>query len=445
MMRFFVILLIVHSCLAYPKSIIKTLPGYSGDLPFKFETGYIGIGENEDIQLFYYFVESTRNPKEDPIIFHLAGGPGASALVPLFYEIGPLNFIPDNLTFTVNPNGWTQMANIICVDIPAGAGFSYSESQEGWISSDTNLVNQATEFVKKFMEDHPEFSRNPVYMSGISYCGIIVPKVTLQLYEDIERGDEPAFNIQGYILNSPLTNKLMDFNSRIEYAHRVALISDDIYESAVDNCHGNYIDTASANSVCLNSLQRFQECTSLINLDNILEPFCDELDPTQDCGDDFGSAITTWANTQVVQQALNVRQGKVEKVELRNETLRYSQGKNDTAFYSYDIFSSFPYHKKLSSKNCRALIISGDHDMTFPYVGVQQWISALNLQLEAPWEPYYVDGQVGGYEMKYAKKGYSLTYATVKGAGHICPHDKPKETMVLTKTWFSSQTYSADS
>ncbi|KAI3744658.1 hypothetical protein L1987_57747 [Smallanthus sonchifolius] len=49
---------------------------------------------------------------------------------------------------------------------------------------------------EQFMGDHPEFSRNLVYISGISYCGIIVLKVTLQLYEDIKRGDQPVFNIQ---------------------------------------------------------------------------------------------------------------------------------------------------------------------------------------------------------------------------------------------------------
>ncbi|KAD7477727.1 hypothetical protein E3N88_00863 [Mikania micrantha] len=39
---------------------------------------------------------------------------------------------------------------------------------------------------------------------------------------------------------------------------------------------------------------------------------------------------------------------------------------------------------------------NGDHDLTFPYVGVEQWITSLNLEVEAPWKPFYVDSQVGG-------------------------------------------------
>ncbi|KAI3736212.1 hypothetical protein L6452_15750 [Arctium lappa] len=410
--------------LMHSKSIIKRLPGYPSNLPFKLETGYVGIGKNEDVQLFYYFVESTRNPEEDPLIFYIPGGPGASALIAFLYEIGPLMFDldngQDNITLKLNPNSWLQMANIIFMDIPAGTGYSYADTQEGWISSDSILVNQANDFIKKFLIDHPKFLKNPLYVAGISYTGIVVPKITLEIYEGNEGGDQQTLNIQGYILISPLTDKFNDFNSRLEYAYRMALISDDIHKSAIENCNGNYVTVDTLNALCANSLHRYKQ-------------------------NNFIKVVEIWANTEVAQQALNVRQGKIGKWKLFNNTMHYNQGKNDTECYAYDIFSSFAYHKKLSSKNCRALILSGDHDMTFPYVGVEQWITSLNLGIEIPWKPFYVDGQVGGYQTKYAQNDYSLTFTTVKGAGHIVPNCKPKETMLVTELWFSSPTYSSDS
>ncbi|KAK3221226.1 hypothetical protein Dsin_008251 [Dipteronia sinensis] len=33
-------------------NLVKALPGYNGDLPFTLETGYVGVGQNEDVQLF---------------------------------------------------------------------------------------------------------------------------------------------------------------------------------------------------------------------------------------------------------------------------------------------------------------------------------------------------------------------------------------------------------
>jgi serine carboxypeptidase-like clade 1 len=49
---------------------------------------YIGVGELEAVQLFYYFIESERSPKDDPLVLWLTGGPGCSALSGIIYEIG---------------------------------------------------------------------------------------------------------------------------------------------------------------------------------------------------------------------------------------------------------------------------------------------------------------------------------------------------------------------
>lgn len=49
---------------------------------------YIGVDEKDDVQLFYYFVESERNPRDDPLLLWLTGGPTCSALSGLAFEIG---------------------------------------------------------------------------------------------------------------------------------------------------------------------------------------------------------------------------------------------------------------------------------------------------------------------------------------------------------------------
>lgn len=41
---------------------------------------------------------------------------------------------------------------------------------------------------------------------------------------------------------------------------------------------------------------------------------------------------------------------------------------------------------------------SGDHDMLIPYVGTITWIRYLNLTSVDGWRPWYVDGQVAGWE-----------------------------------------------
>ncbi|XP_039158391.1 serine carboxypeptidase-like 8 [Eucalyptus grandis] len=141
------LLLLISNVRRSQSAIIESLPGFPGDLPFKLETGYVGVGELEEVQLFYYFIESERSPNDDPLLLWLTGGPGCSALSGLLFEIGPLQFDYSNSSgirplFELNPYSWTKIANIIFLDAPVGTGFSYAMTWAAYNINDTSSAAQ---------------------------------------------------------------------------------------------------------------------------------------------------------------------------------------------------------------------------------------------------------------------------------------------------------------
>ncbi|KAK7846413.1 serine carboxypeptidase-like 18 [Quercus suber] len=365
--------------LVAPQSIINTLPGFSGDLPFKLETGYVGVGKSDEVQLFYYFIESERSPEDDPLV-----------------------------------------ANIIFVDAPVGTGFSYAKSSEGYNISDTLGVAELYEFLQKWLKVHPKFLTNSLYVMGDSYSGITIPILVQKISDGNEIGQELRMNLKGYVIGNPLTNTHDDLNARIPFAHLKTLISDELYESTKNNCKGEYRNVDPNNAACVDDLGIYTECTEKIFTAQILEPTCQLLSPKPrtrvskwdpdtlvEDSVDLLRSIThlpeprawcreynylysyIWANDKTVQKALRIREGSI------NEWVRCNLTLANT--YDYDVSSSLNYHRNLIKKGYEVLIYR--------------------------------------FTMQYTSKKYCLTFAT--GAGHTAPEYKPNECLAMIDRWLS--------
>ncbi|XP_075672601.1 serine carboxypeptidase-like 17 [Castanea sativa] len=449
------LLLLLLSGTAFSQSIVKTLPGFPGELPFTLETGYITVG---NVEFFYYFIESEGFPGADPLLLYYNGGPGCSGLNGFLYQIGPLKFnITDYTgglpTLIYEPSSWSKTANIIFLDGPVGAGFSYATAQEAWDTTDTLYAAQLYEFLRNWLSIHPKFLNNPVFLGSDSYAGIITPILAQDIINGNEAGVEPFVNLKGFVLSCPHTNTDLETNVKITFAHRMALISDTMYNTAKDSCHGDY--AYPDNSNCTEALSAISQCIELISDQNILEPTCAFLSPKakemakeerarRSLGEKSNNFILPstrigdfwcknfdyllsdiWGNYKSVQEALHVRPGTVKKFFRCNVTIEYTVDTDDVV----------PVHKNLTASGLQILVFSGDHDMVIPHIGIEQWILALDLTIDTDWRPWFVDGQVAGYTRKYTDDGYRLTYATLKGSGHSPPEYKRRECYDMFHRW----------
>jgi len=68
-------------------------------------SGYLNVTDTK--RLHYVFLESHREPANDPIIIWFNGGPGCSSLLGFLQENGPWVFEDGAKKMTENPYPWT--------------------------------------------------------------------------------------------------------------------------------------------------------------------------------------------------------------------------------------------------------------------------------------------------------------------------------------------------
>ncbi|XLS48206.1 hypothetical protein HN51_022564 [Arachis hypogaea] len=212
---------------------VEHLPGFDGPLPFHLETGYVGLGDtDDDLQVFYYFIKSENDPKNDPLMLWLTGGPGCSSFSGLVYQIGPIKFKIEEYNgslpnLVLRPQSWTKVSSIIFADLPIGTGFSYAKNVTAH-RSHSKLINHTHLFIRKWLLEHPEFLSNKFYMGADSYSGIPAPGVVQEILNGNDQGLQPWINLQGYLLGNPITTG-KESNDKMQYTHGMALISDELY------------------------------------------------------------------------------------------------------------------------------------------------------------------------------------------------------------------------
>ncbi|KAJ8440354.1 hypothetical protein Cgig2_012790 [Carnegiea gigantea] len=487
-----------------PQSALVTyLPGFSGSFPSKHYSGYVTLDKKHGKKLFYYFVESERNPSKDPIVLWLNGGPGCSSFDGFVYEHGPFNFEAakskgDLPKLHLNPYSWSKVSNIIYLDSPVGTGFSFSRNTSDYITGDLKTASDTYIFLLKWFRRFSEFIGNLFFIAGESYAGVFIPTLASNILKGHDSGSKPIINlkiadmtyIQGYMIGNGVTDEQFDGNALVPFAHGMGLISDGLYEEVVKECQGSYYNSTTPK--CNSKLDKVDEAIGDLNGYDILEPcFISEYDPEEPCSHCVAGAGEL-DNESVKSQSSFSKLGQTQRpLPVRIRIFGHALHLVDPARHGFVSLS------KLANKHTALCNEDKVASKWLNNAAVRKAIHAKEGSVTGPWQlctnriKYTKDA---GSMIKYHKRftslglrvliysgdhdmvvpytgseawtrslgykiidewrpwisdaqvaGYSqgydknLTFLTVKGAGHTVPEYKPREALDFYTRWLAGK------
>lgn len=388
-------------------------------------SGYLDVADGK--HLFFWSFESRNDPKNDPIVLWLNGGPGCSSLTGLFFELGPAR-IDKNLKVVKNPYSWNNNATVIFLDQPVNTGYSYTE---GDTVSDTIAASKDTyAFLKLFFQAFPEYAPLDFHIAGESYAGHYIPVFASEILSHSDRN----FNLTSILVGNGLTDPLRQYDQYAPMAcgkGGAPPVLDD------DQCQGMYNAQPRCDRLiqaCYSSQSAWICTPAAIYCNNVM------IGPYQQTGKNVYDIRTPCGKSSLCYDDLDF----VDKY-LNQDFVKQAVGaKVDTyTGCNFDVNRNFltagdwmkPYYTAVTdvlSKNVPVLIYAGDKDFICNWLGNQAWVRQLQWSgstgmANAKVEPWLVDGKEAGQKFNYEH----FTFLRVYNAGHMVPYDQPKNSLAM--------------
>jgi cathepsin A (carboxypeptidase C) len=413
----------------------KVDPSILGVDKVKQYSGYLDDEEN-DKHLFYWFFESRNDPKNDPVVLWLSGGPGCSSLIGLFMELGPAS-VNKKIEVVHNPAAWNSNASVIFLDQPVNVGFSYSSNPvSNTVAAGKDVYALLTLFFKQF----PEYAHQDFHISGESYAGHYIPVFASEILSHKKRN----INLKSLLIGNGLTDGLTQY----EYYKPMAC-GEGGWPAVLDKGECQAMENAYPR--CASLIQRCYDSESVWSCvpasiycnnamigpyqrtgQNVYDVRGKCKDSSNLCYPELGW-ISEYLNRKDVQNALGVEVSSYESC-------------------NFDINRNFlfqgdwmmPYHRLVPGilKEIPVLIYAGDADYICNWLGNKAWTEALEwpgqkAYQKAPYEDLKLGGD--GAKIGSIKSSGNFTFIRVHAAGHMVPYDQPAPSLDMLNRWIAGE------
>jgi len=350
----------------------------------------------------------------------LQGGPGASSTgYGNFEEIGPYD-----VNLKAREINWVQSANILFIDSPVGAGFSYVTSPDAYVTTDQQIGIDLVALLKGFLTKYPNFvtNNNSFWIFCESYGGKESTSFGVALADAITK-NEIKINFRGVALGDSWISPVDFVLAYADYLYTVSEIDD----------NGKTRIEASANEA-LKAIQSEQwlKATQIWGVNqNDIQNTSDGIDfyniLNRQSQDDYSKGHLKKYYADPLTALMN---GKVrDKLQIIPNNVTWG-GQSDDVFKYLSTDFMKPYIDQvdsLISQNYVVAVYSGNLDLICCTTGTINWMKKLS------WNGFPIfNGQArvpisdpSGIVLGFRKVYKNFQFINILAAGHMVPTDQP--------------------
>ncbi|XP_059611633.1 venom serine carboxypeptidase-like [Phlebotomus argentipes] len=396
--------------------------------------GYFTVNKKYNSNMFFWFFRAQNDKDNAPVVLWLQGGPGASSLFGLFSENGPFS-VTEDLDYPPRKYSWHMHHNLIYIDNPVGTGFSFTDNDLGYSTSETSVGENLYETMQQFFKLFPELRKNPFYITGESYAGKYIPALGYQIHHQNQVADNEVINLKGMAIGDGFSDPLHQLNYG-DYLYQIGLIDDNAknlfakYQRSAEKLieNGDYtaafllMDRLIDGDNGQNSL--FQNLTGLVQYYNYLSTLTD----------DGSAAMAKLIGNAEMRKAIHVGNLTFHGLdENKVGTFLIRDIMKSVALWIGELLSYYPI-----------VFYSGQLDIIVAYPLTVNYLQQLDFKdhdqyLAAERRIWRVDGEIAGY----VKEAGNLIEILVRDAGHMVPLDQPKWALDLLLHLTHGKHYSA--
>eukprot|EP00397_Hematodinium_sp_SG-2012_P032074 GEMP01034115.1.p1 GENE.GEMP01034115.1~~GEMP01034115.1.p1 ORF type:complete len:480 (+),score=63.47 GEMP01034115.1:130-1440(+) len=394
----------------------------SVDLPIGIQSGYIKVGDG--VRYFYFLAPAQSHHETAPLVLWLTGGPGCSSAAALFIENGPY-FVHVNLTLSKNDYSWNKIANMLYVDQPAGAGYSYSTKNcdAPFCISEQGVDKYLFSFLQGFIVRYPKFKKRAFYITGESYAGHYVSSLAahiIKLKKDLD------LDLRGIAMGNAMVDPRVQFMYYHIYAKEHHLVTPEQQvemEAALPVCLG-LMNECQQTKVTLLCVEAFTTCGASqmgvlndrgINMYDITKSVKRGEAP-------YGSlmtSMTAYMRLEKVKHFFDVPENENWLMCDMDTYMRVVFGGNFLTSYTNDV-------NAVLRNNGNVFVYAGANDFACNWDGTEAWVNKFAGErfAQAPYKQLDGTNDTGIFKQEIHGTS-SLTLAKILHAGHMAPADQP--------------------